>query len=158
MANEDKKDFNKMMLNKKDLPKITEIKDDAGIKKWGGRTLVIAPPEDYDKYMKLVPSGKLITVGEIRKKIASDYKAEVCCPLTAGIFVNICAWASYQRDSNITPYWRVLKSDGELNSKYPGGIEMQRKLLEEEGHTIITKGKKNLKYYVKDYENSLIKL
>ena len=29
---------------------------------------------------------------------------------------------------------------------------------EEEGHTIISKGTKNIKYYVKDFENSLIEL
>ena len=33
-----------------------------------------------------------------------------------------------------------------------------KKLLEEEGHTIISKGIKNIKYYVKDYESSLIEL
>lgn len=152
------KNFNEMMNNKKDMPKITEIKDEAGIKRWGGRTLVVAPPTDYDKYMRLVPKGKLITTSELRNRIARDYNVEVCCPLTAGIFVNIVAWASYQRETDITPYWRTLKSNGELNIKYPEGIERQKKLLEEEGHTIITKGTKNIKYYVKDFEKSLIEL
>ncbi len=69
--------------------------------------------------------------------------------MTAGIFVNIVAWASYQRTVDITPYWWVLKSDGELNVKYPEAIELQKRLLEEEGHTIIKKGTKNIKYYVK---------
>lgn len=158
MANEDKKDFNKMMTEKKNMPKITEILDKEGIKKWGGRTLVVAPPTDYDKYMKLVPRGKLLTVPQIREKIAKDYKVEVCCPLTAGIFVNICAWASYQRTQDITPYWRVLKSDGQLNEKYPEGIEHQKKLLEQEGHEVISKGTKNIKYYVKNFQDSLINL
>lgn len=78
--------------------------------------------------------------------------------MTAGIFVNIVAWASYQRNENITPYWRTLKSDGELNAKYPEAIELQKKLLEKEGHIIISKGKKNIKYYVKDFEKFLIEL
>lgn len=78
--------------------------------------------------------------------------------MTAGIFVNIVAWASYQRTSDITPYWRTLKSDGELNIKYPEAIELQKRLLEEEGHTIISKGTNNIKYYVKDYKDSLIEL
>lgn len=29
-------------------------------------------------------------------------------------------------------------------------------ILEEEGHTIITKGTKNIKFYVKDFEKSLM--
>lgn len=155
MSNKDKKDFNAKLNDCKNLPKITEIKDEAGIKKWGGKTLVIAPPLDYDKYMKKIPLGKLSTTNEIRKQIAKDYKCEVCCPLTGGIFTNICAWASSQRNDNITPYWRTLKIDGELNSKYPGGIEKQKELLEKEGFCIIEKGLKNKKYYVKDFEKYL---
>lgn len=78
--------------------------------------------------------------------------------MTAGIFVHIVAWASFQRKTDETPYWRTLKADGELNPKYPEGIELQKKKLENEGHTIIQKGKTNMKYYVKDYEKNLIEL
>lgn len=45
-----------------------------------------------------------------------------------------------------------------LNAKYPNGIEAQKEKLEAEGHTIIQKGRKNIRYYVKDYENSLFDL
>ena len=118
MANEDKKDFNAKMNNSKDMPKIVELDSEAS-KKWGGKTMVIAPPVDYDELMKKVPKGKLITTDTLRKAMAKKYKPDITCPLTCGIFVNICAWASYQRNSDITPYWRTLKSDGELNVKYP---------------------------------------
>ena len=158
MANEDKKDFNKMMNNNKDMPKIVRIDDPEGIKKWGGEYMVIAPPLSYDAYMKKIPKGKVITSSEIRKRVAKDNKVDVTCPLTAGIFINICAWASHQRKDDITPYWRVLKTNGELNPKYPGGIDDQKKKLESEGHKIIEKGTKNKKYYVEDYEKSLYKL
>lgn len=50
------------------------------------------------------------------------------------------------------------KANGELNAKYPNGIEAQKEKLEAEGHTIIQKGRKNIRYYVKDYENSLFDL
>lgn len=79
-------------------------------------------------------------------------------PMTAGIFVNIVVWASYQRKNDITPYWRVLKTNGMLNNRHPEGVELQKKLLEREGHTIIKKGKKKMEYYVKNFENSLIEL
>lgn len=158
MANEDKKDFNAMLHNSRNLPKITEIKDEAGVKKWGGRTLIVAPPIDYDNYMKLVPKGKLITTADLRKKVASDYCVEVCCPLTCGIFTQISAWASHQRSEDITPYWRTLKSGGELNPKYPGGCEAQKQKLEAEGHRIIEKGKAHKKYFVENYEQSLFEL
>lgn len=158
MANENKKDFNAMLNNKRNMPKITEIKDEACIKKWGGKTLVVAPPADYDKYMRQVPEGKLITTSELRKKVAKDYQVEVCCPLTCGIFVQIAAWASYQRENDITPFWRTLKANGELNPKYPQGVDLQRKKLEEEGHIILEKGKTTKKYFVKDYQEKLFEL
>ena len=157
MANESNKDFNKKMNDSKNMPKIVELDEEAS-RKWGGRTMVIAPPIDYDNFMKKVPNGKLITTDTLRKAMAKKYGTDITCPLTCGIFVNICAWASYQRNKDITPYWRTLKSDGELNVKYPESIELQKRLLEDEGHVIISKGTKNIKYYVKDFENSLIEL
>ncbi len=63
--------------------------------------------------------------------------------------------ASFQREENKTPYQRTLKANGELNPKYPGGIDEQRKKLEEEGHSIIKKGRKNFRYYVDNYEKYL---
>lgn len=118
--------------------------------------MFIAPPMYYDEIMKKVPKGKLITVTKIREYIAKQNNADFTDPITAGIFINIVACASYQRNKDITPYWRTLKSDGELNIKYPEAIELQKSLLEEEGHTIISKGSKHIKYYVKDFKNSLI--
>lgn len=79
-------------------------------------------------------------------------------PITAGIFVSIAAWASYQRADDETPYWRTLKANGELNEKYPGGALAQKEKLEKEGHIIIQRGRKNIRYYVKDYESVLFVL
>ena len=45
-----------------------------------------------------------------------------------------------------------------MNAKYPGGIEAQKKKLEAEGHTIIQKGRTNIKYFVNDYEKTLFEL
>ena len=158
MANENKKDFNAMMKNNKDMPKIQIVEDEKNIKKYGGNKMFFAPPIYYDELMKKVPKGKLITVGQMRNYLAKQNNADFTDPMTAGIFVNIVAWASYQRTTDITPYWRTLKSDGELNIKYPEAIKLQKRLLEEEGHTIISKGTNNIKYYVKDYKDSLIEL
>ncbi len=158
MANEDKKNFNAMLNDSKDMPKFQIIEDQKSIEKYGGNKMYFAPPIEYDKVMKLVPYGKVITIGQIRDYFAKISGADFTEPITAGIFVSIAAWASYQRVENETPYWRTLKADGELNPKYPGGIEEQRVKLEDEGHTIIQKGRKNITYYVKDYENVLFKL
>ena len=158
MANESKKDFNAMMNNNKDMPKIKIVEDEKTIKKYSGTKMFFVPPIYYDELMKKVPKGKLVTVSQMREYLAKQNKADFTDPMTAGIFVNIVAWASYQRNEDITPYWRTLKSDGKLNVKYPEAIELQKRLLEEEGHTIISNGTKNIRYYVKDFEKSLIEL
>ncbi len=158
MANEEKKDFNAMLKDSKDMPKIQIITDEKSIAKYGGSKMFFAPPIDYDRVMRSVPFGKLITVGMIREHFARQSGADFTEPITAGVFVSIAAWASYQRAEDKTPYWRTLKAGGELNEKYPGGIEAQRKMLESEGHVIIQRGRKNLRYFVKDYERFLYTL
>ena len=141
MADENKKDFNAMLNDSKDMPKVQTITDEKSIEKYGGDRMYFAPPIEYDKVMRLVPFGKLLTVGTIREYFAKQSGADFTEPITAGIFVSIVAWASYQRADNKTPFWRTLKANGELNAKYPGGIEEPRKMLEKEGHTIIRKGR-----------------
>ncbi len=158
MANEDGKDFNAMLQDSKDMPKVQIITDKKSIERYGGNRMYFAPPVDYDRVMRLVPYGKLLTVGMIRGYFAKQSGADFTEPITAGIFVSIAAWASYQRAEDKIPYWRTLKTNGELNAKYPGGVEMQKEMLEKEGHIVIQKGRTNIKYYVKDYEKKLYTL
>lgn len=158
MSNENKKDFNAMLRNNKDMPKFQTITDEKSIKKYGGDRMYFAPPIDYDNIMKQIPHGEVITVDRIREYFAKENGADFTEPMTAGIFVSIAAWASEQRSEDETPYWRTLKANGELNAKYPGGAEAQKEKLEAEGHTILQKGRKNIKYYVKDYEDALFDL
>lgn len=109
--------------------------------------------------MKQVPRGKLTTINHIREHLAKEHDATICCPLTSGIFARIAAEAAeeqkQQDKKDTTPYWRTLKKGGIINPKYPGGTEKQKQLLEQEGHTIIQKGKK---YCVKDYNKALAQL
>ncbi|MCI8674723.1 MAG: methylated DNA-protein cysteine methyltransferase [Lachnospiraceae bacterium] len=158
MANEEKKDFNAMLNDSKDMPKMQTITDQKSIEKYGGSRMYFAPPIAYDEIMKKVPYGKVITVGRIREYFAEKSGADFTEPITAGIFVSIAAWASDQRSEDKTPYWRTLKANGELNAKYPGGMEAQKEKLEAEGHTVIQKGRKNIRYFVKAYEKVLFDL
>ncbi len=158
MANEDKKDFNAMLHKDAGMPKMQIITDEVSIQKYGGNRMYFAPPLAYDRIMKTIPYGKVVTVGEIRAYLARTNGADFTDPITAGIFVSIAAWASFQRTGDETPYWRTLKAGGELNPKYPGGINAQKEKLEAEGHTIIQKGRKNIRFYVKDYEKVMVLL
>lgn len=140
----------------KDLPKIVKLEKNA-VKHWHGENMVVPSPLDVNAIMKKVPKGKLITINELRLALAKKYKTDIACPLTTGIFSWIAAHAAEEERANgkkdITPYWRTLKSNGELNPKYPGGIEQQKTFLEGEGHKIIQKGRKHL---VDNFESKLI--
>lgn len=158
MADEDRKDFNAMLRDSKDMPKYQTITDQKSIEKYGGDRMYFAPPMDYDRVMRQVPYGKVVTVGEIREYFARKSGADFTEPITAGIFVSIAAWASHQREEDKTPYWRTLKANGELNPKFPGGVQAQKEKLEAEGHTVVRKGRTNIRYYVKDYDKVLYAL
>lgn len=142
----------------KGYPKVEEIKGKMS-KKWGTGTLVIPAPIEVDQLMRKVPNGKLTAINEIRSALATKHKATIGCPLTTGIFAWISAYAAEEQKqqgaTDITPYWRTLKTGGFLNEKYPGGLETQKQLLEQEGHVVIKRGKK---YFVKDYLKAEIPL
>ena len=115
MAKESKKDFNAMLYKETDMPKIQIVRDEVTIKKYGGERMFFAPPIAYDDIMKRIPFGKVVTIGEIRNFFAKQNDADFKDPMTACIFIVMAAWASFQRDKDITPSWRTLKANGELN-------------------------------------------
>ena len=65
MANEDKKDFNAMLHDNKDMPKFQTITDPKSIEKYGGSKMYFAPPIDYDKVMKKIPTFLSVNLSRI---------------------------------------------------------------------------------------------
>ena len=152
-----RKSWQEKLADSRDLPKVVEINEKMS-KRWGTATVAIPAPREVDEIMALVPRGKLITISEIRRLIARRHGASIGCPITTGIFAWVAAHAAdeaaAQGQRDTTPYWRTLKSGGELNPRYPGGVEAQSARLEAEGHTIEPgRGKKAPK--VKDFEKAL---
>ncbi|KXH76889.1 MAG: hypothetical protein AM326_06345 [Candidatus Thorarchaeota archaeon SMTZ-45] len=122
-----------------------------------GDSVVLAPGLEVNTIMRQVPKGRLLTLEEICKKLAKNHGVDYCCTLTTGIFINIVANAAEEMGSNV-PYWRTVKNDGQLNDKFPGGVENQKRMLEKEGHIITERGRKHIKYYVKDFDKKIISL
>ncbi|HEV3449005.1 MAG TPA: methylated DNA-protein cysteine methyltransferase [Gemmataceae bacterium] len=153
-----RKSWRDKLANDKDLPKVVPITGKMS-KRWGEGTVAIPAPREVDAIMKRVPEGKLITINEIRALVAKKHGASIGCPITTGIFAWIAAHAAEEDAAEgatrITPYWRTLKSGGELNPKYPGGVSQLKKRLQAEGHRLIMKGKRVV---VVDYENALCTL
>ena len=150
-----KKTWCEKLNESKGLPKVEKITEKMS-KRWGKGTVVIPAPVEVDEIMRKIPKGKVTTINEIRAALAKKHHATIGCPITIGIFAWISANAAEEQKQNgnedITPYWRTLKTGGLLNEKYPGGISVQKDLLEQEGHKIAQKGKK---YMVLDYKKSL---
>lgn len=160
-----KKTWTEKLKDNKNYPKTIPFEKTMpcgkSLAKWGakpGDTVVIAPPSDVNMVMKHVPKGNVITIYEICSVLARKHKADFCCSLTTGIFITIAAHAAEENrmkgEKHITPYWRTLKTTGVLNAKFPGGLDAQKSMLEQEGLTIIGKGKT---LHVKEYERYLVK-
>lgn len=146
-------------LERKQEPKIVQTPPKMAVRLGKGRMLVPTPML-VASLVKKVPKGKLATVRLIREKLAEDFKADVTCPLTTGIFLRISAEAAEEdRENgvkNIAPYWRVLKEDGSLNPKFPGGVKQQAEYLEKEGFQVLAV-KKGKTLVVRDFEDHLAK-
>src|SRR4030081_1712902 len=129
-----RKTWREKLADDKDLPRVVPITGRMS-KRWGSGTVAIPAPRDVDAIMKHVPAGKLITINEIRALVAREHGATIGCPITTGIFAWIAAHAAAEAaaagETMITPYWRTLKSGGELNPKYPGGVADLKKRLRE---------------------------
>ena len=153
-----RKSWQEKLADRKGLPRVEEITDKMS-KKWGTGTVVIPAPKEVDEIMRKVPEGKLITINQIREFLARKHGATIGCPMTTGLFASIAARAAEETRAegkkDITPYWRTLRTGGVMNKKYPGGVEIQKRRLEKEGHKVVQKGKRHL---VVDFEEKLVKL
>ena len=159
-----KKTWQQKLEDKASLPKVLKLERGFpcynAVHKMGaeaGDDIVLVNPSEVVEIMKQVPRGKLITIVEICKKIAKQHNVKGCCSLTTGIFImtaaNAAEEASQKGESLGIPYWRTLKSGGFLNPKYPGGQESHKRLLEQEGYTVIQKGKN---FLVQDFYKYLV--
>jgi len=153
-----KRSWREKLADDKGFPRVEPI-DGKLSRRWGEGTFVIVPPREVDALMRRVRKGRLTTIDQMRTRLAERHGATIACPITTGIFAWIAAHAADESERagarRITPYWRTLKTGGELNPKYPGGIPALKSRLEAEGHTVVRKGKR---YLVADHEKHLARL
>jgi hypothetical protein len=150
-----RKSWREKLLDNKGLPKVGAVTGKM-TRRWGTGRMVIPAPVEVDELMKRVPKGRLVTINELRAALAARHRVSFACPITTGIFSWIAAHAAAEAEAEgkkrVTPYWRTLKTGGEINPKYPGGVLELSKRLRTEGHKIVHKGKKVV---VQNYERSL---
>jgi alkylated DNA nucleotide flippase Atl1 len=140
-----RKTWEEKLNDAKDLPKVVRLKGWA-LRHWRVKTLAIPSPREVFSLIRRVPRGKVATIAHLQAVVAKKHRAEKGCPITTGIFTWISAHASEElaakRAGSGAPYWRILKSDGSLNPKFPGGVAKQASRLAKEGIATETKGSK----------------
>jgi len=151
-----KKSWREKLADSKGLPKTGRIEGKMTTR-WGAGTMVIPAPIEVDALMRRVPKGRLATINELRAALAKKHGVNIACPITTGIFSWIAAHAADEAEvagvKRVTPYWRTLKTGGEMNPKYPGGIPALKRRLQSEGHKIIKRGSR---FLVADFEKHLV--
>ena len=129
--------------------------------KLGKGKILIPNALDIERLINKTQKGELLTNDVIREALAKEKNVQVTAAIPTGVYLKYVALAAEEerliKKKNITPYWRVLKPDGSINIKFPGGAERQISLLESEGHNIkhgkgkkppkVTSFEKNLKAY-----------
>jgi len=150
-----KKSWREKLADDKGLPKICEVTGKL-TKRWGEGRFVIPAPREVDALMKQVPKGRVTTINELRAALAKKHGVDFACPITTGIFSWVAAHAAAEAEAEGakrgTPFWRTLKTGGEINPKYPGGVKGVAKRLRAEGHKLVSKGSR---VFVAQYEKRL---
>jgi alkylated DNA nucleotide flippase Atl1 len=140
-----KKTFREKLADAKDFPRVEPLT--GGMKRrFGSGTIVLPAPWEVNELMRKVRRGRLTTINEIRAHLARRHGATIACPIVTGIHARIAAGAAGEQEAlgatRVTPYWRTLKADGQLNEKYPGGLSGQRRRLEAEGIRVEGRGQR----------------
>ena len=127
--------------------------------RFGCGTIVTPSPREVDEAMRQIPAGSLATVLGISDHLAREHGTTIGCAVTTATFASLAARAADEDKkaglAEITQYWRTLKGNGELNLKYPGGLDELLPRLESEGHTVVQRGRR---YFVEDFEKKLIRI
>ena len=119
----------------------------AGALNWGppGATMVISTPQEIEALVQQIPKGKIATFDQLKDVIAARHGTTITCPVTTGLFLGIVARAAAEQESmgvkHVTPWWRVIRTAGTLNEKFPGGLAEHERRLVSEGHVIEARGR-----------------
>ncbi len=110
-----------------------------------GKSMLIPTPLLVAAEIRATRRGRLVTVSEIRDRLAKRHRTEKTCPLVTGIFLSILAGASEEAlavgRKPIAPWWRVVDDKGRLLEKAPPGVVRQAALLAAEGVIAVPSGR-----------------
>lgn len=107
--------------------------------------MLISSPLEVESIVRGIRKGRTMTMGKLRGTLAARHGADYTCPLTTGIFLRIVAEAAEEERvsgrSRVVPWWRVVRDNGSLNDRLPGGIDEHARRLRAEGVIVERAGK-----------------
>lgn len=96
-------------------------------KAWGGMSagdkMYISSPLELGASIRLLPPGEVMSIAELRHKVADDHGCAGTCHLTTSIFIRIAAEAAREQldagasPADVTPFWRVVAAGSPLAKK-----------------------------------------
>jgi hypothetical protein len=105
---------------------------------FGGPGKMLLPSDDtVAALIAEVPEKQLITTDLLRQVLAQRFQVRGTCPVTTRKALHAIA----NDPARQVAYWRVIKQNGTLIDRYPGGVEGQAAQLREEGFSIAGAGK-----------------
>lgn len=117
-----------------------------------GGAMVVSSPAEVDALLRTLCAGEVLTLDDLRAALARRPQVATACPASTAIFANMAARAAEERRlmgvpaADLTPWWRLLKRDGFLNPKLPGGVARQAELLAIDGVRVSPRGKQMAVY------------
>jgi hypothetical protein len=62
-----------------------------------GAEMLVSTPREVDAFLRQVPSGRLVTLDEIRNKLASKHGVVGACPMSTAMFLRIACEAAWEQ-------------------------------------------------------------
>jgi alkylated DNA nucleotide flippase Atl1 len=119
---------------------------------FGGTGKMLLPsPATVAALLEKVPASKVITTNLLCQQLARQFNVRGTCPVTTQKALQAVA----HDPSAGVAYWRVIRSNGGLIARFPGGAEGQAECLRKEGLTLDGSGKAPK---VKNFRERLVRL
>src|SRR5512137_1782454 len=86
-----------------------------------GARMLIVTPRMVDDYARTLPAGRTVDAPTLRRALAGKHRAEHACPVTTGLSLRVVAERAWlrlgRRETDVTPFWRVVAPDSDLAGK-----------------------------------------
>ena len=104
---------------------------------WRRRQNAVTRSSNRGGLIEKVPAHKLITTSLLCQKLTQQFNVQGTCPVTTQKALQAVA----HDPSSEVAYWRVIKANGGLMTRFPGGAEGQAERLRKEGFALDGRGK-----------------